>query len=376
MPRNIKNATKPARALRRGFLTHLDDSSLSFQDYRQGHPGKALLGLNGIMTAPRFFTFLLWLTNSQFGLCQAQRRIVAKFATAAFPVRNAMQILRCPVSGVVIFLVSPGVQTMLYALAYIDQQPLLGSWVWLVGLGSSAAEMYCLHAAYYSPMILTEKFGSLICSHFILPFLNIFLSACYMVLRPVMPTVLCNIFFLAHATALPAFMVWAHTIVWSPRLDQIALEPIHPAEGRRARNAFRAAWNAAVEGRQLIEMRPRLPEGPAAAAAAVQDAPAREHRSRDRDHRHKEVHWPPPLIVPEHLEDVEVPDSFKCPITFGIMKEPATTRSGLTYDRPAIMRWIQQHRRDPTTAQKLKAHHLSPNLSLRTVIQSWIDSHL
>ena len=51
-------------------------------------------------------------------------------------------------------------------------------------------------------------------------------------------------------------------------------------EGRRARNAFVAAWNAAVEGRQLNEMRPRLPEGPAAAAAAVQDAPAREHRSR------------------------------------------------------------------------------------------------
>ncbi len=49
--------------------------------------------------------------------------------------------------------------------------------------------------------------------------------------------------------------------------------------------------------------------------------------------------------------------------------------AGLTYDRPAIMRWIQQHRRDPTTAQKLKAHHLSPNLSLRTVIQSWIDNN-
>ncbi len=70
-------------------------------------------------------------------------------------------------------------QTMLYALAYVDQQPLLGSWVWLVGVGSSAAEMYCLYAAYYSPMLLTDKFSSLICSHFILPFLNIFLSACY-----------------------------------------------------------------------------------------------------------------------------------------------------------------------------------------------------
>lgn len=374
-----EQATEPARSLRKGFFIHLDDGSLSFQDYQQGHPGKALLGLNGIMTAPRFFSFLLWLTNSPFAFFQARRRILAKFATAAFPLRTVMRLLRCPFSGVMIFLVSPGMQTMLYALAYIDQQPLLGIWVWLVGLASTAAELYCLHTAYYSPMILTEKIGSLICSQFILPFFNIFLSTCYMVLRPVMPTVLCNIFFLAHVAAVPVFMVWAHTVVWTLRLDQAALEPIHPAiqEGRRARNAFVAIWNAALEGRQLIEMRPGLPEGPAAAAAAaaVQDAPAREHRSRDRDHRHKEVHWPPPLIVPEHLEDVEVPDSFKCPITFGIMREPATTRSGLTYDRPAIMRWIQQHRRDPTTAQKLKAHHLSPNLSLRTVIQSWIDSN-
>ena len=80
-------------------------------------------------------------------------------------------------------------QTMLYALAYIDQQPLLGSWVWLVGVGSSAAELYCLYAAYNSPMLLTDKFSSLICSHFIVPIFNIFLSACY-VRSPVPPPLL------------------------------------------------------------------------------------------------------------------------------------------------------------------------------------------
>ena len=64
------------------------------------------------MTAPRFFTFLLWLTNSQFALSQAQRRLLAKVATAAFPVRNAMQILRCRFSGVLICLLSPGVQVL------------------------------------------------------------------------------------------------------------------------------------------------------------------------------------------------------------------------------------------------------------------------
>ena len=56
-----------------------------------------------------------------------------------------------------------------------------------------------------------------------------------------------------------------------------------------------AAWNAAVDGRQLNEIRPGLPDGPARAAdaaaavaagaaaaggGAVQDAPTREHRSR------------------------------------------------------------------------------------------------
>lgn len=52
-------------------------------------------------------------------------------------------------------------------------------------------------------------------------------------------------------------------------------------------------------------------------------------RCRER-HQHKDQFWPSPLVVPEHLEDAaEVPDSFKCPITFSIMKEPATTRQGM-----------------------------------------------
>ena len=68
------------------------------------------------MTAPRFFSFLLWLTNSPFAFFQARRRILAKFATAAFPLRTVMRLLRCPFSGVMIFLVSPGMQVVLLSL--------------------------------------------------------------------------------------------------------------------------------------------------------------------------------------------------------------------------------------------------------------------
>lgn len=58
-------------------------SPLSFEDYKQGHPGKALLGLNGIMTAPRFFTFLLWLTHNDFRLSHARRILPPKSAISA-----------------------------------------------------------------------------------------------------------------------------------------------------------------------------------------------------------------------------------------------------------------------------------------------------
>ena len=42
-----------------------------------------------------------------------------------------------------------------------------------------------------------------------------------------------------------------------------------------------------------------------------------------------EVHWPPPLVLPDILEEtVEVPDAYRCPITLTLMREPAITRGG------------------------------------------------
>ena len=47
-------------------------------------------------------------------------------------------------------------------------------------------------------------------------------------------------------------------------------------EGRRARNAFVAMWNAAVEGHQAGAARPQVPEG----VPAMQEVLGGEHRSR------------------------------------------------------------------------------------------------
>ena len=44
--------------------------------------------------------------------------------------------------------------------------------------------------------------------------------------------------------------------------------------------------------------------------------------------------WPEPLSIPPDLEDCpDVPASFRCPITYEIMREPAVALSGHTYER-------------------------------------------
>jgi hypothetical protein len=49
-----------------------------------------------------------------------------------------------------------------------------------------------------------------------------------------------------------------------------------------------------------------------------------------RDREGAAVHWPMPLVIPEELEESEVPDFFKCSITLSIMREPAQTPAGMT----------------------------------------------
>ena len=36
--------------------------------------------------------------------------------------------------------------------------------------------------------------------------------------------------------------------------------------------------------------------------------------------------------------------SRRCPITLSVMREPAQASSGLTYERSAIFKWLEQHR--------------------------------
>ncbi|KAI3683700.1 hypothetical protein L1987_84213 [Smallanthus sonchifolius] len=71
--------------------------------------------------------------------------------------------------------------------------------------------------------------------------------------------------------------------------------------------------------------------------------------------------------------DVEVPSFFICPILLEIMKDPVTLSTGITYDRDSIEKWLFSHKKGvcPVTKQVVLDIELTPNHTLRRLIQSW-----
>ncbi|KAK4432603.1 E3 ubiquitin-protein ligase PUB23 [Sesamum alatum] len=77
------------------------------------------------------------------------------------------------------------------------------------------------------------------------------------------------------------------------------------------------------------------------------------------------------------MAEIEVPPYFLCPISLDIMKDPVTVSTGITYDRDSIEEWIfsQKNNTCPVTKQVLVDPELTPNITLRRVIQSWCTLH-
>ncbi|KAL1541421.1 E3 ubiquitin-protein ligase PUB23-like [Salvia divinorum] len=75
--------------------------------------------------------------------------------------------------------------------------------------------------------------------------------------------------------------------------------------------------------------------------------------------------------------EIEIPPYFLCPITLDIMRDPVTLSTGITYDRESIEKWLftQQNTTCPATKQQLPNLDLTPNTTLRRLIQSWCTLH-
>ena len=66
-------------------------------------------------------------------------------------------------------------------------------------------------------------------------------------------------------------------------------------------------------------------------------------------------------------EDLRI---FTCPITQEIMREPVSCPEGYTFERSAIIRWLQSNPRNPLTRTSLNPYDLVPNRSLKDLIQA------
>jgi len=82
--------------------------------------------------------------------------------------------------------------------------------------------------------------------------------------------------------------------------------------------------------------------------------------------------WPPPIAVPEALDDDDVPEYFLCPITGCIMRQPAMTPEGVTYDYDALVEWLSSKQTDPSTNLPLTPDQLCPNRTVRSMIEDFI----
>ena len=63
-------------------------------------------------------------------------------------------------------------------------------------------------------------------------------------------------------------------------------------------------------------------------------------------------------------------DTFCCPITGEIMKDPVIGKDGYTYEKEAILEWLKNHRESPMTREAMAESDLVPNRILREQIEA------
>jgi hypothetical protein len=68
----------------------------------------------------------------------------------------------------------------------------------------------------------------------------------------------------------------------------------------------------------------------------------------------------------------DIPEEFLCPITQELMINPLMSRTGINYEKSAIMEWISKHNNTcPMTRQPLRAKDLVHNRNLQSKICIW-----
>ena len=69
----------------------------------------------------------------------------------------------------------------------------------------------------------------------------------------------------------------------------------------------------------------------------------------------------------------KIPESFICPVTFDLLKDPVILgTTGHTFERAFIVHWLTEHNVDPLTNSPLDVTTLTPNFALRDAINDYV----
>lgn len=70
---------------------------------------------------------------------------------------------------------------------------------------------------------------------------------------------------------------------------------------------------------------------------------------------------------------MDFPQDFRCPISMELMKNPVTISTGVTYEQKNIEKWFFTYKKKtcPATMQSIDNFNTTPNLTLKSLIQTW-----
>ena len=81
---------------------------------------------------------------------------------------------------------------------------------------------------------------------------------------------------------------------------------------------------------------------------------------------------PIPATVPQsNVVAKRMPEEFECPITMEVMVDPVMAGDGHTYERAAIVEWLEGNLTSPKTNEKLESKMVIPNHALKAMIGDW-----
>jgi hypothetical protein len=99
-----------------------------------------------------------------------------------------------------------------------------------------------------------------------------------------------------------------------------------------------------------------------------------DHMQRQRRPKPDKVSFPPPLSLPAHA-DTDAPAHLRCPITLCCPREPAVSCAGITYERTALVRWVEEHGTEPSSRRPMKLSSIAPNYLARAALEAWAAKH-